>query len=260
MKIRIALAAALALGGAHGAQAQAQDQRWGGGSPSGSFQQSCRGARVSGDLLTATCQDTRGRWNFSSLRLSTCNADIANQDGRLVCGGPGWGGGGGPGWGGGGLPRGTYQGNCRDARVSGDILTASCVDNRGRWNISSLRFRECRSDIRNDNGRLACEWGNNGGGVGGGGGPGWGGNSTVTLFSAPDFGGQPFQANREITNLPRQFNDRAMSLRIQGRGSWQVCADSDFRGRCQIFDRDVPDLRRYGLGEAISSLRPMGGR
>lgn len=260
MKTRIAVAAAaITLCSSEGAQAQ--DQRWGGGIPSGSYQQSCRGARVSGDILTATCQDTRGRWNFSSLRLRSCNADIANQDGRLVCGGPGWGGGG-PGWGGGwggGVPSGTYQGNCRDARVSGGVLTASCVDNRGRWNTSSLRFRECRNDIRNDNGRLACEWGNDGGGVGGGG-PGWGGNSTAVLFDAPDFGGQPFQANREVTNLPRQFNDRAMSLRIQGRGAWQVCSDSDFRGRCQIFDRDVPDLRRYGLGEAVSSLRPVSGR
>jgi len=48
-----------------------------------------------------------------------------------------------------------------------------------------------------------------------------------------------------------------MSLRIQGRGAWQVCSDSDFRGRCQVFDRDVPDLRQYGLGEAVTSMRPV---
>ena len=51
-----------------------------------------------------------------------------------------------------------------------------------------------------------------------------------------------------------------MSLRIQGRGAWQICSDSDFRGRCQIFDRDVGDLRQYGLGEAVSSMRPVSGR
>lgn len=251
MKNWIALAAAaLALAGAQGAQAQ--DQRWGGGAgngwpPAGSYQQSCRDGRVNGDTLTASCQDNRGRWNYSSINVRSCNGDIRNDDGRLACS---WGGGGGgPGWGG-ALPGGSYQSSCRDARVNGDTLSASCQDNRGRWNYSSLRYRECRNEIRNDNGRLVCGWG-------GGGGPGWSGASTVMLYSSPGFTGMAYQADREVTNLPRQFNDKAMSLRIQGRGAWQVCSDSDFRGRCQIFDRDVQDLRQYGLGEAISSLRPM---
>ncbi|KRB43552.1 beta/gamma crystallin-related protein [Phenylobacterium sp. Root700] len=165
-----------------------------------------------------------------------------------------------PGW----LPQGTYQHTCRGATVRGSgrnaTLTASCQDGRGRWNYSSIRYQECRNDIRNDNGRLNCSWG--GGGGGGGGGrppPPWQGGS-VMLYSAPDFGGQAYQAEREVSNLPRQYNDRAMSLRIQGRGAWQVCSDSDFRGRCQIFDRDVRDLRQYGLGEAVSSMRPVNGR
>ncbi|WP_312167189.1 CVNH domain-containing protein [Phenylobacterium sp.] len=237
------------------AHAQEQDQRWGGGGPgwgqlpSGSYQQTCRDPRVSGATLTASCQDSRGRWNYSSLNFRDCRGDIANNNGRLSCQ---WGGGG-PGWG--QLPSGSYQQTCRDARVSGNTLTASCRDGRGRWNYSTLNFRDCRSDIGNDNGRLVCGW------SGGGGGPPWsGGQSTLMLYSSPNFSGQAYQAAREVTNLPRQFNDRAMSLRIQGRGAWQICSDSDFRGRCQIFDRDVPDLRQYGLGEAVSSMRPMSGR
>jgi len=257
-------AVAVAAAALSGVEAQAQDQRWGGGwgqIPSGSYQQSCRDARVNGSgpnaMLSASCQDSRGRWSYSSIRFSQCRGDIANQNGRLACAWGGGGGGGGPGWGG-GLPNGTYQQSCRDARVNGNMLSASCQDNRGRWNYSSIRYRDCRYDIRNDNGRLACEFG--GGGGGGGGGPGWGGGrSELTLFSGPDYQGQPFATGSEITNLPRQYNDRALSLRIRGRGAWQVCADSNFRGRCQIFDGDVPDLRRYGLGEAISSMRPMGG-
>jgi hypothetical protein len=169
-----------------------------------------------------------------------------------------WGGPGGPGW----LPQGSYQQSCRSATVRGSgrnaTLTASCRDGRGRWNYSSIRLQQCRDDVRNDNGRLACGWG--GGGGGGGRPPPWQGQGGVTLYSSPDFGGQAFQTSREVTNLPRQYNDRAMSLRIEGRGSWQICSDSDFRGRCQIFNRDVRDLRQYGLGEAVSSMRPVQGQ
>lgn len=90
----------------------------------------------------------------------------------------------------------------------------------------------------------------------GGEGPPGGGRPSLTLFSAPDFGGRPFQTFSEITNLPRQYNDRAMSLRIDGRRPWLLCTDSDFRGRCQVFDRDVRDLRQFGMGGQVSSMRP----
>lgn len=254
MKTWLAVAAgAVALWGVQAQAQNAADQRWGGGwgqIPPGSYQQSCRDFRLTGPgVLSASCQDNRGRWNYSTINVRDCRGDIRNDGGRLACG---WGDGGG--WG--QLPSGSYQESCRDARVNGSgrnaTLSANCRDNRGRWNFSTIRFNDCRGGVINDNGRLACEsgWGGGGGGRAG----------ELMLFSAPEFGGQAFQATREVTNLPRQFNDRAMSLRIEGRGAWQVCSDSDFRGRCQIFDRDVPDLRRYGLGEAISSMRPVSGR
>lgn len=84
------------------------------------------------------------------------------------------------------------------------------------------------------------------------------GRPSITLFDQPDFGGRPFQTWSEITNLPRQYNDRAMSLRIDGRRPWQVCSNSDFKGHCETFDHDVRDLRRFGLGEQVSSMRPVG--
>lgn len=90
-----------------------------------------------------------------------------------------------------------------------------------------------------------------GGGWGGGGGPRGG----ATLFDGPDFTGRSFSTMQEFSNLPRENNDRALSLRVE-RGAWEVCTDANFRGRCQVFRRDVPDLRAFGFGEAISSLRP----
>jgi hypothetical protein len=83
------------------------------------------------------------------------------------------------------------------------------------------------------------------------------GRPSITLFNGPDFRGRPFQTSSEITNLPKQDNDRAMSLRIDGRRPWQVCTNSDFKGRCQVFDHDVPDLRQFGLAGQISSMRPV---
>ena len=166
-------------------------------------------------------------------------------------------------------PPGSYLDSCRDVSSYGygedATVTARCRDERGRWRTTSLRIGRC-PDIENQDGRLACSdegrrgddgrppW-NDRDGRRGGGHPGWGRNS-ITLFSAPDFGGHPFEAQSEVTNLPKQYNDRAMSLRIQGRGAWEVCTDSDFRGRCQVFDRDVRDLRAFGFGEAVSSMRP----
>jgi hypothetical protein len=83
------------------------------------------------------------------------------------------------------------------------------------------------------------------------------GRPSITLFDRPDFGGRPFQASGEVTNLPRRDNDRAMSLKIDGRRPWQVCADSDFKGHCEVFDHDVRDLRRFGLAGQVSSMRPV---
>jgi hypothetical protein len=158
-------------------------------------------------------------------------------------------------------PPGNYFQTCRNVSTDGygpnATMTAECRDRNGRWRRSSLRFAGC-DRIENREGVLSCR-------PGGGYPPprpgppvdaDGGGRASLTLYANPDFGGRPFQASGEITNLPREYNDRAMSLRIEGRRAWQVCTDSDFRGRCQVFDRDVRDLRQAGLGGQVSSLRP----
>jgi hypothetical protein len=164
-------------------------------------------------------------------------------------------------------PPGDYWQSCRNVSASGygpnAVVTAQCRDNRGRWRETGLRFGGCRQ-IENQDGQLACVGGGGrpppsreGGPGGPGGGRPPGGGHRLTLFATPGFNGPSYETRQEITNLPRRYNDRAMSLRIDGRRSWQVCSDSDFRGRCQVFDRDVPDLRPYGLSGTISSMRPV---
>lgn len=167
-------------------------------------------------------------------------------------------------------PPGNYFQTCRNISTFGRgpdaTMSAECRDRDGRWRQTSIRFAGC-DRVDNRDGALACLPSRDyqgpppsGPGYGPPPGPDYGerrGRPAITLFSEPGFGGRPFFTEREITNLPREFNDRAMSLRIDGRRAWMVCTDSDFRGRCQVFDRDVPDLRQMGLAGQISSMRPV---
>jgi hypothetical protein len=62
------------------------------GAPDGSYRASCRSAHIYGDHLTADCRRADGRWEQTSLfDLNRCSGDIANVNGRLVCGHEGYG-------------------------------------------------------------------------------------------------------------------------------------------------------------------------
>jgi hypothetical protein len=59
-----------------------------GNAPGGSYQSSCRGARMqNGNVLYAQCQATNGYYNNTSLNVGRCRpgTDIANINGQLAC-------------------------------------------------------------------------------------------------------------------------------------------------------------------------------
>ena len=144
--------------------------------PNGSYVQTCNNVRVKGDDLHATCQTRDGSWHDTKLDdFNKCRGDIMNDNGNLRCvaggapyggygGGPGYGnaGYGGPGYPGGPAPvsgpfYGSYVQTCRDMRVSGDDLHASCQTRDGNWRNTKLDdYNNCRGDIMNDNGKLRC--------------------------------------------------------------------------------------------------------
>ncbi|OXE35918.1 MAG: hypothetical protein CGW95_11070 [Phenylobacterium zucineum] len=151
-------------------------------------------------------------------------------------------------------PPGDYWRSCRNVNLDGygpnATVSATCRDERGSPRYTTLAFASCNGWVANRDGRLECarrgyyqdrERPNFAMGM-------------ITLYPGPGFQGPGYAVNRDVTNLPKQYNDRTMSLRVRG-GSWQVCADSDFEGRCQVIDRDVANLNDLGLGEAVSSLR-----
>ncbi len=54
-------------------------------------------------------------------------------------------------------PRGSYARTCRDIRMEGNTLKASCPKNDSRWRDTSLKhYDTCQGQIINDNGRLRC--------------------------------------------------------------------------------------------------------
>jgi hypothetical protein len=60
-------------------------------------------------------------------------------------------------------PNGSYRQSCSNIKVknassSKARLTADCRDYKGRYRSSDLRYKQCRADIANINGQLAC-WG-----------------------------------------------------------------------------------------------------
>ncbi len=163
-------------------------------------------------------------------------------------------------------PPGSYQRSCRDIRDTGSgrdaELSAQCRDRGGRYRYSSLRYRECRSEIANNDGQLTCNGGRPGSGWAGGG-AGGGGN-----YGRPDGGwndGRPGGGQGGGGNYGRPgggpgggWNDGRPgggsgggwggNDRLPG-GSWQrSCRNADMRGsmvraECRSADRDWRDTR-----------------
>jgi hypothetical protein len=78
----------------------------------------------------------------------------------------------------------------------------------------------------------------------------------VLLFDEPSFSGNARALDGAIPDLSRLgWNDRARSLEVRS-GSWLVCADDGFRGRCVTVARSVPNLSALGLEGQVSSVRP----
>lgn len=161
------------------------------------------------------------------------------------------------------VPGGSYRASCDTVNAyrgpnGGKIVTARCPTANGGWLQSSLRFDGCRGDIANINGRLTC-------GAGPGTGPVPGGNpgplpsSSLVLFGQPGYRGASMVLRGPAPSLaPWRFGDKAKSLQVRGRGRWQVCTLTDFRGRCEIVGDSVYDLGTWRLSNQISSARPVG--
>ncbi|MFO1399238.1 MAG: beta/gamma crystallin-related protein [Burkholderiales bacterium] len=97
----------------------------------------------------------------------------------------------------------------------------------------------------------------------GGGGGSWQGGGSITLYESPGLSGRAYTLNGDQNNFAGTgFNDRASSA-VVSAGTWQLCADADFAGSCNVFGPGrYNDLA--GVTGRVSSARVMpdngGGR
>jgi hypothetical protein len=84
-------------------------------------------------------------------------------------------------------------------------------------------------------------------------------NAQLTLFEHDNFQGQRFDVRGAVENLANTgFNDIASSAVIR-RGTWQLCEDAYFRGRCITLEPgEYPSLGNFGMNDKISSARELG--
>lgn len=118
--------------------------------PKGTYQNSCKNIRVDGNQLKAKCEKRNGSWNSTKINYKKCKGDISNNNGELSCNG-----------GGSKIPKGSYRDTCRDSYVEGGRLYSQCKKKNGSWNKTSINYKNCNKDIKNDNGKLSCGSGNN---------------------------------------------------------------------------------------------------
>lgn len=84
--------------------------------------------------------------------------------------------------------------------------------------------------------------------------------SVLYLFDGERFYGEKLVLDGPVEKLDfLNFNDRADSLDFRGPG-WLVCKDVRFEGPCLVVREPVSDLDDFGLGDEISSARPLSDR
>lgn len=80
----------------------------------------------------------------------------------------------------------------------------------------------------------------------------------ITFYEGENFRGRTFSTSQTVPDFqPTGFNDRAQSAVVDG-GSWQVCVDARFEGRCAVLrPGNYPSLAAMGMSRNISSVRPV---
>jgi len=114
--------------------------------PAGSYTESCKNIQMKGTTLHAVCKSLDGRELPTTLKdADRCAEGVANINGILNCEASGV------------LPPGSYIATCKDVKLQGSMLSATCNDGKDRWRGTSLRdANKCNGDIANQNGTLRC--------------------------------------------------------------------------------------------------------
>jgi hypothetical protein len=76
----------------------------------------------------------------------------------------------------------------------------------------------------------------------------------ITLYTRVHLGGPAITLHEPVPDLDLQgFNDKTSSVVVQ-KGTWEVCAEKHYKGRCLILaEGEYPELK--GFNNMISSVR-----
>ena len=76
------------------------------------------------------------------------------------------------------------------------------------------------------------------------------------LYAGTQYSGEKIVLREATPDFRRRdFNDRALSLRVPRGETWEVCVNTGYDD-CRVVTEDVPDLSTIGLNRLISSARP----
>jgi len=130
--------------------------------PSGPWVETCQDGVLDGTILRASCKDRNGASRQTFLDLATCNGEVGNVDGQLVCllaAAP-------PPAGAvpkltamrDTLPTGKWVQYCRSAALVNYQMRAECWAGNGQWQTSDLDLSTCsNTDVTSNGGRLVCQ-------------------------------------------------------------------------------------------------------
>ena len=144
------------------------------------------------------------------------------------------------------IERGEWQA-CTGANFGGDCtILRGDDDDLGNWSDRIVSLRPA-GGTRAATGRP--------GGWGGYGDPRSGRGSHILLFTDSDFGGRSETFYQAVPDLSRyELADQVTSLRVEGGGTWEVCTEASYQGKCKTF-RDS-DQFLGSWSDTIVSLRP----
>jgi hypothetical protein len=114
--------------------------------PRGSYRDTCRSIQMKGATLHALCRSNDGHEALTTMaHPERCSEGIANLNGILNCQVSDV------------LPPGSYISSCKDVRMKGTTLYASCNNGKDQWMTAELHeANRCTGDVANENGTLRC--------------------------------------------------------------------------------------------------------
>ena len=77
--------------------------------------------------------------------------------------------------------------------------------------------------------------------------------SGLVFYDQPNYRGDARDIRNSAGNLG-SAGDRARSVEVRG-GTWELCDGASRNARCITVDEDVPDLRRLGFRNGVTTVR-----